>query len=141
MYNSVVFSIFTEVFATITIFIATKYTLYSSHFPFLMILFVEVHFICFFLLWLVLLPCCFCLLFFGACLAACGILVPQPGIEPGPSAVAVWGLNHWTAREFPCCFYLTRKTHKIKALLWNILDHICAYFFVHLFEFSYRIYT
>ena len=32
---------------------------------------------------------------------ACGILVPQPGIEPSP--------NHWTAREFPTFFYLDRK--------------------------------
>ena len=32
---------------------------------------------------------------------ACGILVPRPGIEPGPSAVRVQSPNHWTAREFP----------------------------------------
>ena len=32
---------------------------------------------------------------------ACGILVPQPGIESGPPAVEVWSLNHWTAREAP----------------------------------------
>ena len=32
---------------------------------------------------------------------ACGILVPQPGIEPRASAVEVWGPNHGTAREFP----------------------------------------
>ena len=25
---------------------------------------------------------------------ACGTLVPQPGIEPGPSAVKAWSLNH-----------------------------------------------
>ena len=33
--------------------------------------------------------------------AACGILAPQPRMEPGPSAVKVQNLNHWTAREFP----------------------------------------
>ena len=33
------------------------------------------------------------------CPAACGILVPWPGIEPAPSAMAVRSLNHWTARE------------------------------------------
>ena len=33
--------------------------------------------------------------------AACRILVPQPGIEPEPPLVQVWGLNHWTAREVP----------------------------------------
>ena len=32
---------------------------------------------------------------------ACGILVPQPGIEPGPLAERAWSPNHWTAREFP----------------------------------------
>jgi len=31
---------------------------------------------------------------------ACGILVPQLGIEPGPSAVRAKTPNHWTAREF-----------------------------------------
>ena len=25
----------------------------------------------------------------------CGILVPQPGIEPGPHAVEVWSPKHW----------------------------------------------
>ena len=30
-----------------------------------------------------------------------GILVPQPGIEPGPLAVKAQNPNHWTAREFP----------------------------------------
>ena len=35
-------------------------------------------------------------------LEACGILVPWPGIEPGPSAVKVLSPNHWTIREFPC---------------------------------------
>ena len=32
---------------------------------------------------------------------ACGILVPQPWIEPGPSAVKALGPNHQTIREFP----------------------------------------
>ena len=35
----------------------------------------------------------------------CGILVPQPGIEPGPLAVKVWSPNHRTAREFPMPVY------------------------------------
>ena len=29
------------------------------------------------------------------------ILVPQSGIEPGPTAVKTLSLNHWTTREFP----------------------------------------
>ena len=28
-------------------------------------------------------------------------LVPQPGIEPGPSAVRTQSRNHWTSREVP----------------------------------------
>ena len=31
---------------------------------------------------------------------ACGILVPWPEIEPGPSAVKAWSPNYWTTREF-----------------------------------------
>ena len=37
--------------------------------------------------------------FFGPRHVPCGILVPQPGIEPGPSAVKVQSPNHWAARE------------------------------------------
>ena len=33
--------------------------------------------------------------------AACGILVPRPGIEPMAPAVEVRSPNHWTAREVP----------------------------------------
>jgi hypothetical protein len=33
--------------------------------------------------------------------AACGLLVLQPGDEPGPSAVKAWSPNCWTSREFP----------------------------------------
>ena len=31
----------------------------------------------------------------------CGILVPWPGIEPGPPAFKAWSLSHWTTREVP----------------------------------------
>ena len=44
--------------------------------------------------------------FFLSLPVACGILVPQPGIEPRPSAVKMWSINHWTAREFPAPFLL-----------------------------------
>ena len=37
---------------------------------------------------------------------ACGILVPQPGIEPMPPAVEAWSPNHWPIREFPEHFVL-----------------------------------
>ena len=34
---------------------------------------------------------------------SCGIwnLVPSPGIEPGPLALEMWSLSHWTSREVP----------------------------------------
>ena len=35
--------------------------------------------------------------------AACGILVPRPGIEPGHSSMRARSPNHWMAREFPGC--------------------------------------
>ena len=37
--------------------------------------------------------------------AACGILVPRPGIEPGPPAVKAPRPNHWTSREVPETIY------------------------------------
>ena len=39
--------------------------------------------------------------------AACGILVPRPGIEPVPSALEVQSLNRWTAREVPLTLIIT----------------------------------
>ena len=33
--------------------------------------------------------------------AACGILVPQPGMEPGALAMRALSPNHWATREFP----------------------------------------
>ena len=51
---------------------------------------------------------CYCTFFcFWPCHAACGILVPQPGIEPMPPAVEVQSPNHWTAREFPAVLLIT----------------------------------
>ena len=41
-----------------------------------------------------------CFLSFLPHYMACGILVPQPGIEPRPMAVKAWNPNHWTAMEF-----------------------------------------
>ena len=41
--------------------------------------------------------------FFLSCphYTVCGILVPQPGIEPKPSVVKAQNSNHWTTRELP----------------------------------------
>ena len=36
-----------------------------------------------------------CYSFFWPHHVACGILVPQPGIEPGSLAVKAWSPNHW----------------------------------------------
>ena len=41
------------------------------------------------------------LLFFWPLHVACEILVPQSVIEPMTSALEVWSLNHWAAREVP----------------------------------------
>ena len=38
--------------------------------------------------------------------AACGILVPRPGIELAPPALGAWSLSHWTAREVPILIFL-----------------------------------
>ena len=35
------------------------------------------------------------------CHMACRNLFPWPGIEPVPSAMEAWSLNHWTAGELP----------------------------------------
>ena len=43
----------------------------------------------------------FFFLLFWPCQTARGILVPQPGIEPKPSALETHNLNHWTTREVP----------------------------------------
>ena len=45
------------------------------------------------------------------CHAACGILIPWPGIEPVQNAgmnlaVEVQNLNHWPAREVPLAMLL-----------------------------------
>ena len=32
---------------------------------------------------------------------ACGLLAPQPGIEPVPLAVQIWCFNHWVTEEVP----------------------------------------
>ena len=39
--------------------------------------------------------------FLWPCHAACGTLVPWPGIEPTPPVVKVQNLNHWTFRQVP----------------------------------------
>ena len=45
-----------------------------------------------------LLQYCFCFIFCFFVLEVSGILIPQQGVEPTPSALE-GSLNHWTARE------------------------------------------
>ena len=42
---------------------------------------------------------------------SCGMqdLVPQPGIKPGPPALGVRSLTHWTTREVPPNIFITPK--------------------------------
>ena len=78
---------------------------------------------------------------------ACGILVPQPGIEPSSPAVEAQSLNHWCAREVPISFsffldFAYKRCHISASVLnpwflwspkgigkffllsgWNILEH------------------
>ena len=55
--------------------------------------------ITFFILKQLILVYTLCKLFFGH--IAFEILVPQPGIEPGPMAVKTWSPNHLSAWEVP----------------------------------------
>ena len=50
---------------------------------------------------------------------ACGILVPQPGIEPGPPAMKAQSPNHWIAREFPtyCCYFVFHCVPEVVILI------------------------
>ena len=54
-------------------------------------------------------PLCVCMCVCAFCdpdVWLLGILVPWPGIEPGPLAVKRQSSDHWTAREFPACCVL-----------------------------------
>ena len=61
------------------------------------------------------------LLFWGCCVA-CGILVPQPGIQPVPPAVEAWSPNHCTAREVPygCSFTFTLMADRFLPSSWKL---------------------
>ena len=47
--------------------------------------------------------------FFWLSWSACGILVPQPGIEPTPSTVKDQSPNHKIARKFPSVLIYKHK--------------------------------
>ena len=64
--------------------------------------------------------------FFWPCCMACGILVPQPGIEHRPLAVRAWNPNHWTAREFLGSCLLRCDLHKINRPHYKCV-HPCSH--------------
>ena len=49
------------------------------------------------------------------------ILVPWPGIKPGPSAVRAQSPNHWTTREFPVVTFHMRRAEVLLIPSWFIL--------------------
>ena len=51
---------------------------------------------------------CFLVLFFFFGPAACGILVPQPGVEVLPPEVGAQDLNHWITRKVLKCPFSTQ---------------------------------
>ena len=52
---------------------------------------------------------------------ACGILVPQPGIEPGPSTVKARDPNHWTSMGIPDSAFLVNS--EMMLMLFDT-DHV-----------------
>ena len=52
---------------------------------------------------------------------ACGILVPQPGIEPAPSAVKARSPNHWT-QGIPHSGYFKKLTVMVGA--WEAMERM-----------------
>ena len=48
------------------------------------------------------------------------ILVPRPGIEPGPLVVKAQSPNHWTAREFPTITFLHLLLSQLNRALLQI---------------------
>ena len=55
--------------------------------------------------------------FFHSFFQACGILFPQPGIEPVPSALEAWSVNHWTTNEVPQRVLTALSLHTKEAFL------------------------
>ena len=90
--------------------------------------------------------------FFWLHRVACWILVPRPGIEPTSSALKVWSLHHWTAREVPlmsffCSRIISRNPILHSAVMFPLgcdsfsdLPCFCLFVFVFLFVFFFQIY-
>ena len=48
--------------------------------------------------------------------AACGISVPQPGVEPMSPPLGAQSPNHWTTGEVPTPVFLPGKSHGWRSL-------------------------
>ena len=72
-------------------------------------------------------------LMFWPCSMACGMLVPQPGFEPLPSAVEAQSLNHWSTKEVASLGrnWMPLKTATIIALNSGHSDLNTFYFQTH----------
>ena len=71
------------------------------------------------------LPCGMWTLCCGLWIHSCDTwdLVPWPGIEPGPPALGVWSLSHWTTREIPSLLHVSTVKEREKQYLshWILL--------------------
>ena len=68
-------------------------------------------------LWVFLFLFCFCFL-----AEPCGILVPQPGIEPVPPALEVQSLNHRTITKVPKFWFVFCLSLPVKGLGWCLTE-------------------
>ena len=62
----------------------------------------------------------FLFIYLAALGLCCGMwdLIPQPGIEPRPPALAVWSLSHWISREVPSIYILLLRPRSEAKSLW-----------------------
>ena len=60
---------------------------------------------------------------------ACGILVPNQGLNPGPGAVRVRSPNHWTIGEFSHPFYCV-KLQVIHFSCFTVIDFMAVAMFL-----------
>ena len=66
----------------------------------------------------------FLLLFFWPHHAACGILAPRPGIEPGPLAVKAQSPKHWTPGYSHVFLLLREERARWVGLLWEVCTRL-----------------
>lgn len=67
----------------------------------------------------------------------CGLLVPQPGAEPGSLAVKAQSPDHWTAREVPCTCDLTQGSVSWISQEIYPISTLCYEIYTRLFHFCF----